>query len=107
VNDPFLSSRLSLENFTQREPIQRRSAGRLPSDPIRQRFGFRWWRKSATCAREGTVGRAFDLISVKVTLTEVEGNPSMVCHFRHDERRHAGSAFNIKNYGANHAHGFN
>ena len=54
-------------------------------------------------AREGTVGRAFDLISVKVTLTEVEGNPSMVCHFRHDERRHAGSAFNIKNYGANHA----
>jgi hypothetical protein len=30
-----------------------------------------------------------------------------VCRFRHDERRHAGSAFNIENYGANHAHGPN
>jgi len=26
---------------------------------------------------------------------------------RHDERRHAGSASNIENYGANHAHGLN
>jgi hypothetical protein len=26
----------------------------------------------------------------------------MVCRFCHDERRHAGSAFNIKNHGENH-----
>lgn len=29
----------------------------------------------------------------------------MVCRFRHDERRQAGSSFNIKNYGANHPMG--
>ena len=55
----------------------------------------------------GTVGRAFDLIIVKATLTQVEGNPSVVCGFRYDERRHAGSAFNIEDDGANHAHGLN
>jgi hypothetical protein len=27
--------------------------------------------------------------------------------FRHDERRHAGSAFNIENHGENHANAFN
>jgi hypothetical protein len=27
----------------------------------------------------------------------------MVCRFRHDERRHAGSAFDIKNHGENHS----
>jgi hypothetical protein len=32
------------------------------------------------CAKGGT-GRAFDLISVKATLTEFEGNPSMVRAF--------------------------
>ena len=58
------------------------------------------------CAR-GAAGRDVDLIGCKSDLIEFEGNPSMVCRVRHDERRHAGSAFNIENYGANHAHGLN
>jgi hypothetical protein len=68
---------------------------------------FRWWRKSATLRAMGAAGRAFDLIFVKMTLSEVEGSPSTAWRFPHDERRHAGSAFNIKNHGENHANAFN
>jgi hypothetical protein len=57
------------------------------------------------CARRAA-GRDFDLIRCKSDLIEVKGNPSMVCRFRHDERRRAGSALQIEN-GANHAHGLN
>jgi hypothetical protein len=56
---------------------------------------------------KGLLDATLTSLDVKATLIEVKGNPSMVCRFRHDERRHAGSALSIEIYGANHAHGLN
>jgi len=45
--------------------LQSHHAGTPPSEPIRQRFGFCWWRKSETLRAMGAAGRALDLIIVK------------------------------------------
>jgi hypothetical protein len=71
------------------------------SSTIRVSFGG----ESPQSVRARAAGRDFD--GVKSTLTEVGSNPSMVWRFRHDERRHAGSAFNIENHGENHASALN
>jgi hypothetical protein len=67
------------------------------SSTIRVSFGG----ENPQSVRARAAGRDFD--GVKSTLTAVGSNPSMVWRIRHDERRHAGSAFNIENHGENHA----
>src|ERR1700737_161665 len=71
------------------------------SSTIRVSFGG----ENPQSVRARAAGRDFD--GVKSTLTEVEGKPSIAWRFRHDERRYAGSAFNIKNHGENHASALN
>ena len=86
---------ITARNWTSRKVIPcTRSSDQFVDDS-----GFVRWRKIRNPRARGA-GRGCD--GVNATLTDVGSNPSMVWRCRHDERRLAGSAFNIENPGENH-----